>query len=128
MRARGLYRGLGSSGDKHYEYSLYDAEGVMKREGSLEHCSVCRAALSAPIAAYGHTHCPRCNGQLWHLALPSGTTFFARHAGESIYDLMASLSDSRHGFTAADLEATLRNADSVDVVEFLAQLEGTEKP
>ncbi len=95
----------------------------MKREGLLEHCPVCRTTLAMPTGTYGETHCPRCSGQLWHLALTSGQTFFVRRSGESIYELMAGLADSRHGLTAKHLEAILRDADPLEVVELLTELE-----
>src|SRR5947208_10291664 len=96
---------------------------MMKRDGSINHCPVCRATLPAPPSNYGETHCPRCDSQLWHLGLPSGPAFFVRRAGERIYDLMASLADSRDGFTAEHLEAILSDADPLDVVELLTELE-----
>ena len=95
----------------------------MKRDGSFEHCPFCRTALPAPTSIYGESQCPRCDGQLWHLTLASGPAFFVRHAGESIYDLMAELAGPRYGFSAEEVEATLRDADSFDVPEFLATLE-----
>ncbi|SRR6266516_3312655 len=95
----------------------------MERECSLGQCPVCQAALPAPTSTYGRSHCPRCNVQLWHLALVSGPTFFVRRAGESIHGLMVDLADSRHGFTAEGLEAFLRDADSLDMVEFLTTFE-----
>jgi len=36
---------------------------------------------------------------------------------------MVDLADSRHGFTAEGLEAFLRDADSLDMVEFLTTFE-----
>ncbi len=95
----------------------------MKREGSLQRCPVCRATLAMPTSLYGETGCPRCSGQLWHLALAAGQTFFVRRPGESIYELMAGLADPRPGFTAEDLEGILRGADPLDVVELLTGLE-----
>ena len=64
-----------------------------------------------------------CSSQLWHVSLPSGPRFFVRGADESIYDVMAGLADSRHGFTARTLEESLRSADTLDVIEILAQLD-----
>jgi hypothetical protein len=46
-----------------------------------------------------------------------------RRSGESIYDLMASLADSGDGFTAEHLEFILTDADPLDVVELLTELE-----
>jgi len=96
----------------------------MKREGSLERCPVCRATLPVPTSACGEAKCPRCNCRLYHLTFASGPTFFVRCRGETIYDLLADLTDSRQGFSAADLERTFRDADSLDVAEFLLELEG----
>ena len=96
----------------------------MKRDGSLGSCPLCRAVLPPPTTLYGERECPQCNAQLWHLGFGSGPTFFVRRADESIYDLMVSLANPRHGFTAEDLEGILKDADSLDVVELLAELEG----
>jgi hypothetical protein len=95
----------------------------MKQHCSIGQCPVCRTSLPAPTSSYGESRCPRCSGELWHLALPSGPTFFVRRTGESIYDLMADLGASHDGFTAKQLEATLRDADPLDVAEVLQCLE-----
>jgi hypothetical protein len=95
----------------------------MKRHCSIGHCPVCRTTLAATTSSYGESHCPRCDGQLWYLALPSGAAFCVRRADESIYDLMADLGASQDGFTAEHLEATLRDADPLDVAEVLQCLE-----
>ena len=95
----------------------------MNREGSLGHCPFCRTALPEPTTLYGESECLQCNAQLWHLGFASGPTFFVRRAGESICELMVSLADPRYGFTAEDLEGILKDADSLDVVELLAELE-----
>lgn len=95
----------------------------MKRDASVGYCPFCRTPLPSIASSYGEAHCPRCDGRLWHLGLASGPTFFVRRAGESIYDLMASVGSSRHGFTAEDVKAILRDADAGDVAELLATLE-----
>ena len=95
----------------------------MKPNGSRQLCPACQAALSAPPHACGETHCPRCNAWLWHLGLASGPTFFVRRSGETIYDLMADLTSPGRRLSASEIERTLRNADSIDVMEFLAGLE-----
>jgi len=79
--------------------------------------------MPVPKDIYGETRCPRCSCQLWTLTLASGPTFFVQRTGETIYDLLVDLADSRHGFTAADLERALNDADSLDVAEFLLELE-----
>jgi len=100
----------------------------VKRDAAIDHCPVCRAALPAPTTSHGETHCPRCDAQLWHLVLPSSLAFFVRRPGESIYDLMAAVADPSHGFTADDLKAVLRHADSLDVAELFAHLEDRLHP
>jgi hypothetical protein len=95
--------------------------GAMERDGSLQRCPVCRTTLPTPQRAYGESHCHRCEARLWHLALPSGTIFFVQRAGENIYDLMAGLGNA--GATGEDLEAILKDADSLDVAELLMDLE-----
>ena len=55
--------------------------------------------------------------------LGSGPTFFVQRPSETIYDLLADLGSSRHGFTATELERTLRHADALDVAEFLLEIE-----
>ena len=95
----------------------------MKRDGSLGHCPSCRTVLPAPATFYGGSQCPQCDAQLWYLGFASGPTFFVRRAGESVYELMVSLANHGYGFTAEDLEGILKDADSLDVVELLAELE-----
>jgi hypothetical protein len=53
----------------------------------------------------------------------SGPTFFVHRAGQSIYELIAALADSGHGFTAEELVGILREADPLDAVELLQGLE-----
>lgn len=55
--------------------------------------------------------------------LRTGPTFFVRRPGETLYDLLADLGGSRHGLTATELERTLRDADALDVAEFLLTIE-----
>ena len=95
----------------------------MKRDGAIDHCPVCGAALPAPTSSHGETHCPRCEARLWHLDLPSGPAFFVRPPGESIYDLMAAIADPSHGFTADDLKAALKDADFFEMAAIFADLE-----
>jgi hypothetical protein len=94
----------------------------MKREGSHKHCPFCRTTLAMPTGPYVETHCPRCGGQLWHLELSAGQTFFVRRPGESVYEFMSALAGSRDGFTAEELEAILKDADPLDVVEVLTEI------
>jgi len=93
----------------------------MKRDGTLGHCPICRATLPLPRDVYGETRCPRCSAQLWHLVFTSGPTFFVRHAGKTIYDLLAAVAGD--GFCATEIERILRDADSLDIAEFLSEIE-----
>jgi len=95
----------------------------MKRDGAIDHCPVCRAALSAPIRSHGETHCPRCEAQLWHMAFPSGPAFFVRRPGENIYDVMAATAEPSHGLTPEILQPAFKDADAFDIAEIFADLE-----
>ena len=108
---------------KDFGHFLAGQTHTMKRDGTMNHCPICRAALSAPSSSHGGTNCPQCEAQLWHLPLPSGPAFFVRRQEESIYDLMAAIADPSHRFTADDLKAALKDADSLDTVEFFTELE-----
>ena len=74
-----------------------------------------------PKDIYGETHCPRCNAHLWHLVFASGPAFFLRDSGETIHDLLAEVGD--HGLSAAEIERIWRDADSLDVAEFLSEID-----
>ncbi|HKQ38335.1 MAG TPA: hypothetical protein VJ063_09670 [Verrucomicrobiae bacterium] len=83
----------------------------------------CRTILPTPTSGYGETQCPRCEGQLWHLALVAGPPFFVRRPSDTIYDLMAAVADPSRELTAAHMETLLKDADSFDVVELLSDFE-----
>jgi hypothetical protein len=93
----------------------------MKRKGTNGQCSFCQATLPVPKDIYGQACCPRCSAQLWHLAFSSGPAFFLRNTGETIYDLLAEVGD--HGLSAAEIERIWREADPLDLAEFLSDLE-----
>lgn len=76
-----------------------------------------------PMSSFGESSCPRCSARLWHLCLPCAPRFLVCQPGESIYQAMASLAGSRRGFSAKELEANLKEADQLDVLELLADLE-----
>jgi hypothetical protein len=93
----------------------------MKRDGTIEQCPVCRATLPSPKDIYGETRCPRCSAQLWHLSFASGPAFFVRHRGETIYDLLSAVAGE--GFSTDEIERILRDGDSLDIAEFLSEIE-----
>jgi hypothetical protein len=86
-------------------------------------CPVCgtilAAALSEPIA---ERSCPRCEAQLWALALPSGPAFFVRRPDQSAAEFLAVLAGPTAMASARDIEAFLSSADSFDMAEFLGEL------
>ena|SRR5256885_4455959 len=93
----------------------------MKFNGTNGQCPVCRTTLPVPKDDYGETRCPRCSAKLWHLAFASGPAFFLRKTGETIYDLLAGIAG--HGLSAAEIERIFRDADPLDVAEFLSKIE-----
>lgn len=91
--------------------------------GAHASCPVCRVALWAPASELiGRLRCPRCSADLWVLALSRGPVFFPGRPGESLADLLIAL-DPTVSSAAAELEAALRGADQLDVVEVLWEVE-----
>jgi hypothetical protein len=85
---------------------------------------VCRAALAAPGAGpLDQARCPRCDAELWVLAFSEGPAFFPRRPGETPSDLLAALVGTLPGEKPGELEEALRGADSLDMVELLAEVE-----
>jgi hypothetical protein len=96
----------------------------MKPGGSLAHCPVCQAALAGSTAPYESTHCPRCQAQLWCLVSASGAMFFPRHAEETIYELLTTLLRDQYPYLdSAEWEAVMRDADALDWVELLGDVD-----
>jgi hypothetical protein len=96
----------------------------MARIGVLNGCPVCHAALWAEDRQPpGARQCPRCDAELWVLDFSQGPTFFPRRPGESLYELLAALAGPQLGFSASQIEAALKGADDLDMVEFLSEVE-----
>jgi hypothetical protein len=96
----------------------------MARNGLLNRCPVCRAALWAEVGPpLGHKRCPRCGAELWVVVFSEGPVFFPRRPGESLYDLLAAVAGPQLGLSASEIEAALKDADSFDVVEFVSEVE-----
>jgi hypothetical protein len=72
-----------------------------------------------PIA---ETKCPRCDAELWALALPPVPVFLVRRPSQSAPEFIAALVGPRPGVSAGDVTCFLRNADSLDLVEFLDEI------
>ena len=85
----------------------------VERNCPRRRASVARSAALVVTASFG----------FWRWLLVS--RFFVRRPQETIYELMADVADSRHGFTAANLERMLRDADLFDIAELLLELETT---
>jgi hypothetical protein len=87
-------------------------------------CPVCRAALGAPdIETLGPKTCPRCGAELWALVGSGGPLFFPRRPGESELGFLASLAGPLCGTSAEQMEAVLRSADRLDMVEIILDVE-----
>jgi hypothetical protein len=87
-------------------------------------CAVCRAALAAPdIETLGPKTCPRCGAELWALIGSDGPLFFLRRPDESEFGFFASLAGPLYGTSAEQIEAVLRNADHLDLVELIMEVE-----
>jgi hypothetical protein len=86
-------------------------------------CPVCRAALaslsSAPVA---ESRCPRCEAELWAVALSTAPVFFVRRPGESEAQFITALAGPALGATEHDIASFLRSADSLDMMEFWEEL------
>jgi Zn-finger nucleic acid-binding protein len=87
-------------------------------------CPVCRAALWADDAeAIGTRQCPRCGAELWVLVGAKEPLFFVRQPGQSPYRFLASLTALRYGTPVDQLEAGLKRADRLDLIEWVMDVE-----
>jgi hypothetical protein len=103
--------------------SMHQGE-EMVLTGAYNACPVCQAALAAsPSEPIAERHCPRCQAGLWALVPPSGPVFFVRRPGQSCADFIAALAVPALGMSARQVASVLAGADSLDLVEFLAELQ-----
>jgi hypothetical protein len=87
-------------------------------------CPLCRAALWAPApVAIDSKTCPRCGADLWVLEGREGPMFFVRRPGQSRYGFLAALLAPLHGLSTDEMEALLKGADSLDLVEMVLDVE-----
>jgi hypothetical protein len=101
----------------------------MAPTGARDGCPACRTALAAaPSEPIAERRCPRCEAGLWVLALPSGPRFFVRRPDQSAAEFLAALAGPKLGATARDIASFLRDADPLDMVEFLEELEAASGP
>jgi hypothetical protein len=95
----------------------------MSTTGAADRCPTCGAPLWAPPAEpFGSRRCPRCGAELWVVGFSSGPRFFVRRPGESLADFVADLAAGRLG-PADEVGAALKTIDSLDLVEFILELE-----
>ncbi len=52
-----------------------------------------------------------------------GPLFAVRHPGQSAYALLVNLAAPVHGISADEMEKLLGSADSLDLIEFVTELE-----
>lgn len=92
-------------------------------------CPLCRTALWAPdTETIGVKKCPRCGAELWVLVGSQGPVFFVREPGQTKFAFLATLVAPLYGKSLGETEATLRSADSLDLVEIILELEEKSKP
>jgi hypothetical protein len=100
----------------------------MATNGARDGCPFCRTPLAAgPSEPIAERQCPRCEAGLWALALPSGPVFFVRRPGQSAAEFLAVLGGPSFGASAHDIDSLLRSADSLDIVEFLQELDAASE-
>ena len=96
----------------------------MSPTGQREGCPACRTALAGLHSeAIAEEQCPRCEADLWALALPSGPVFFVRRPGQSAAEFLDALVGPGLGLSHADLVSSLQGADSLDLVELMVEIE-----
>jgi hypothetical protein len=87
-------------------------------------CPVCRAALWADAAeVMAPRQCPRCGAELWVLVGAKEPLFFVRQPGQSPHRFLAGLAAPFGGTPVEQLEAVLKSMDSLDLVEFVMEVE-----
>lgn len=96
--------------------------------GKPEACPMCMAALSMDRdVPFEMTQCPRCSVTLWAFAFTHGPMFFVRRPSDRLGDFLFSfgLSCSDQASSPDDIELIFANADSVDLVELILDVEET---
>jgi hypothetical protein len=87
-------------------------------------CPLCETALWAPkTETLGSKRCPRCGAELWVLMGSAGPLFFMREPGQSKLSFLAVLAAPLYDMSLEETEAMLKGADSLDLVEFVMEIE-----
>ena len=96
----------------------------MASSGARDGCPICQTTLAAtPSEPIAQRRCPRCEACLWALAASSGSVFFVRRPDESAAEFLAALAGPSLHASEQDIASFLEDGDSLDLVEFLAELE-----
>jgi hypothetical protein len=87
-------------------------------------CPACRSALGAPeTEIIGEEQCPRCGVELWALAGSKGSLFFVRREGQTKIGFISMLAAPLNNLSEKEMEAILRSADELDLVEVAMEIE-----
>jgi hypothetical protein len=86
---------------------------------------VCGSVLSAPTEQLsGEAQCPRCQARLWFVNFPTAGTRFALRRDEStIWPVLAEAVKARDPELAQMLTGGLKDADSLDTVELMMNVD-----
>jgi hypothetical protein len=71
--------------------------------------------------------CPRCEADLWVLALASERVFFVRRPGQSATEFIESLAGPGLDLSEPEVVSFLKGADSLDIVELIAEIEAARE-
>lgn len=102
----------------------------MAATGAYDRCPLCRAVLwNAALLNLDERQCPRCGAELWVVLFSRGPAYFIRRPGENkhefLHELFAAIAGPDSGLKPSDIEAAIKGMDSLDMTEFIAELEGT---
>jgi hypothetical protein len=67
--------------------------------------------------------CPRCEADLWVLALASECVFFVRRPGQTAAEFIEALAGPEFGLSERQVGSFFKGADSLDIVELMAEME-----
>ena len=89
-------------------------------------CPICRTALAGLHSELiAEARCPRCEADLWALALNAGPVFLVRRPGQSAAEFINALTVL--ALSESDIVSSLRGADSLDLIEFTVEIEAAWK-
>ena len=94
-------------------------------EGEPNHCPICDGVISIePSSPVGDAPCPRCGTLLWFVNTGGGLRFYDADVVERVRQrLIETIGESIGTSDPAEVWDFLGNADSIDTVEIVMQLE-----